>query len=495
MTALSMVLTNAGRAAMVNAITGGTNAVRIVSAGLSASVITAAPTLTALPGEFKRVASVAGKASDNRTVHLVIRDSSADAYTTRAIGLYLEDGTLFAVYAQPTAILGKAEVSTFLLVADLRFLAGEAALVQFGDTNFLNPPASETEMGVAYLSTLAEALAGLVADKTITPAVLKAVLDNYVTAARLGVPSGVATLGPDGKLLVSQRPPIDLIDVWPVANQAQMLALAATVGDFAVRADSGLIYVLQSMPATTLANWLEISTPAPVSSVNGKVGAAVLNAGDVGAVPIARQLGTSGLITGGGPLSADRALTVPAATRAQAEAGLLGNVALTPDSIAGILAMLGAKVPLYRVISGSGLVTGGGDLQGDVALNVPVASAAEIMAGLENGKAITPAALAGLAKSLTPNGYYSLPGGLIVQWIQYRSVMTYEAAPSFSWPTVFPNGPLAGSVSGWLPAPSLNRNMWPQLVAPDRFGCQIQLQRDSGNDVRLDGFDIIMLGY
>jgi hypothetical protein len=50
----------------------------------------------------------------------------------------------------------------------------------------------------------------------------------------------VATLGEDGKLALAQRPPIDLIDVWPVASEAQMLALAdATAGDFAVRSDNG----------------------------------------------------------------------------------------------------------------------------------------------------------------------------------------------------------------------------------------------------------------
>jgi hypothetical protein len=42
------------------------------------------------------------------------------------------------------------------------------------------------------------------------------------------------------------------------------------------------------------ANWLEISTPAPVSSVNGKVGAVALGAGDVGAVPAGRRVDTGG---------------------------------------------------------------------------------------------------------------------------------------------------------------------------------------------------------
>jgi hypothetical protein len=139
---------------------------------------------------------------------------------------------------------------------------------------------------VLELASLAEALAGLVADKAITPATMGQTLAGYVRMSELGAAGGVATLGEDGKLALAQRPPIDLIDVWPVASEAQMLALPeATAGDFAVRSDNGLVYVLQHPPASDLANWLEISTPAPVSSVNGKVGAVALGAGDVGAVP------------------------------------------------------------------------------------------------------------------------------------------------------------------------------------------------------------------
>jgi hypothetical protein len=115
---------------------------------------------------------------------------------------------------------------------------------------------------VLELASLAEALAGLVADKAITPATMGQTLAGYVRMSELGAAGGVATLGEDGKLALAQRPPIDLIDVWPVASEAQMLALAdATAGDFAVRSDNGLVYVLQHPPASELGNWLEISTP------------------------------------------------------------------------------------------------------------------------------------------------------------------------------------------------------------------------------------------
>jgi hypothetical protein len=58
-----------------------------------------------------------------------------------------------------------------------------------------------------------------------------------------------------------------------VTSQSAMLALAATVGDVAIRSDINTTYILQTAPATTLANWQQILTPAsPVQSVNGQTG-------------------------------------------------------------------------------------------------------------------------------------------------------------------------------------------------------------------------------
>jgi hypothetical protein len=208
MTALVCTVTNAGAAALLDAEGGGTAAVRIAAVGLSAASVTVAPTIIALGGEFKRLDTISGLPIDDQTIHLTARDLDGDAYTVRSIAVYLEDGTLFAVYSQPAAIFEKAEVSTFYLAVDLKLQPGQATLVEFGDANFALPPASETVKGVAYLATMAEALAGAVADKIITPAAMATVLANYVAADRLGVINGVATLGPDGKLLLAQRPVI-----------------------------------------------------------------------------------------------------------------------------------------------------------------------------------------------------------------------------------------------------------------------------------------------
>lgn len=55
-----------------------------------------------------------------------------------------------------------------------------------------------------------------------------------------------------------------------VANQAAMTALAAKVGDLALRTDDNLTYVLTSFPATTAGNW----TPVAVTSGTTIVGLA-----------------------------------------------------------------------------------------------------------------------------------------------------------------------------------------------------------------------------
>ncbi len=499
-TPLQLVITDAGRAALVDAEGGGSAAVVIAEAGLTASVFVAAPTLTALPGEFKRIDAIAGTAADPDTVHLIVRDSSDDEYVARGLGFYLADGTLFAVFSQADPFLGKYPASHFLTAFDLKFLDGEADLIAFGDTNFLNPPATESEKGVAYLATIAEALAGAVADKIITPATLAAVLASYVAADQLGIANGVATLGPDGKLLVSQRPPIDLIDVFPAASEAAMLALAATVGDFAVRTDNGLVYVLQATPATVLANWLEISTPAPVSSVNGKVGTVVLTAADVGAVPTTRTITGSGLLAGqGGTLDANRSFNLPIASPAEALLGALTTKALTPASLVDILTALAGKASGGATVSGEGLISGGGAVSGNPVLSVIAATVAELAARAAN-RAVSPITLANLPKSLTPNGYLTLPfpdeeGRLpILQWVAYRSMILVESAPYVPWPIVFPTGILFGGATAYLSAPSAARNLWPQLAAPDRFGTFVQLQRVTDLDQRVDGFDLFMLG-
>ena len=77
--AVTLTLTNTGLAALLNASHTGTAAITIAEVGVSASVVAADPTLTALPGEIKRVNTVGGSVVSPDTIHVAMQDNTADA--------------------------------------------------------------------------------------------------------------------------------------------------------------------------------------------------------------------------------------------------------------------------------------------------------------------------------------------------------------------------------------------------------------------------------
>ena len=159
--ALTLIVTNAGRAALVNAANTGTAPVTIAQVGLTATAVTPLATAVALPGEFKRLATLSGDVVDDDTIHVIVRDESADVFTVRSLALYLADGTLFGIYGQATVLIEKSAQAMMLLGIDVRFEDIDATSITFGDANFLNPPATTEQIGVVELATLAETLAGI----------------------------------------------------------------------------------------------------------------------------------------------------------------------------------------------------------------------------------------------------------------------------------------------------------------------------------------------
>lgn len=438
---LPITITQEGLQALVDAEAGTTSLVRFAELGLTATPFVMAPTLEALPGEFKRISTIAGESVSDSVIHMVATDSDLETYTVTGIGIFLDNGDLFGVYSQgPTdgPLFEKSEIATFLFAVDITFSDGQAALIDFGDTNFLNPPATESRKGVAYLATAAEVAAGLDTEKIVTPATLAGA---FVPLAQRGVANGVATLGPTGKVPPSQLPAVDSIETFTVASEAEMLALsAAGPGDFARRTDENKTYVLTTAPYSTLANWQEFLSPgAPVRSVNGEIGDVVLDAADVGAVPSARSIGVSGgLLTGGGNLSADRTIDLAIATAAEALAGVLNDRALTPASLTSILASLAGKVGTARNINTAGLATGGGSLAADRTITVPKATGADVEAGTDDTKALTTAALWGTLRSIGPTGYIRIPGTpLVLQWGSGTHNVSH-AAKVYNFPIAFP---------------------------------------------------------
>ena len=77
-----------------------------------------------------------------------------------------------------------------------------------------------------------------------------------------GVAGGIASLDVGGKVPISQIPASAITETFVVASEAAMLALTAQRGDVAVRTDNHTSYILQADPASTLANWVELLSPA-----------------------------------------------------------------------------------------------------------------------------------------------------------------------------------------------------------------------------------------
>lgn len=178
--ALTLIVTNAGRAAIVNAANTGTAPVTIAQVGLSATALTPLATDVALPGEFKRLATLSGDVVDDDTIHVIVRDESTEVFTVRSIALYLNDGTLFGIYGQAAVLIEKSAQAMMLLGIDVRFEDIDATDITFGDANFLNPPATIETQGVVELSTEDEATTGVDTQRAVTPKGLKTAVTSWL---------------------------------------------------------------------------------------------------------------------------------------------------------------------------------------------------------------------------------------------------------------------------------------------------------------------------
>ncbi|SFD28439.1 hypothetical protein [Collimonas sp. OK412] len=182
MPGLQIITTKAGRAALVNAEHNGTAPLKIAEIGITAAVFNANEDMIALPGEFKRLSTIAGEVVAPDTMHVTIRDDGSDTYTVRGIGYWLSNGVLLGLYSQPDPILQKSTQSMMLLAADTVFTTITATSLTFGDANFTNPPATFDRQGVVELATLDETAAGKDATRAVTPAGLTPAMAKAIAA-------------------------------------------------------------------------------------------------------------------------------------------------------------------------------------------------------------------------------------------------------------------------------------------------------------------------
>ncbi len=110
-------------------------------------------------------------------------------------------------------------------------------------------------------------------------------ISGFGTAAvkNVGTVAGnIPILGSDGKLSDSVIPAIAISEPHTVASEKEMLALAAQVGDIAIRTDGTGTWILKQAPASTLDNWVQLKSPTDTAtSVNGKTGNIVLSTADI----------------------------------------------------------------------------------------------------------------------------------------------------------------------------------------------------------------------
>ena len=199
-------------------------------------------------------------------------------------------------------------------------------------------------------------------------------------------------------------------------------------------------------------------------------------------VPSTRSITGGGALTGGGTLDSDRVITANLASRADANAGIYGDRVLTPFSISDILANIASKVPASRFVGGTGLVTGGGDLSADRTVNVTAADGAAVSARTATNSAITPKALADATpNSLAADGWVMLPGGIIVQWCAGVPASSGEGVQTVNFPRSFPANAFRCLVSTKIASADNNEDVFYQTVGDPTLTSQVvQRQKPTG---------------
>lgn len=180
MATLVLKLTDAGLAAVQAA--SGSDPTVIDGLGLTATPFDYAPTLTALPGEFKRVEVASGIASAANVTHLTAYDTSADVWTATGFGLFLDDGTLFAVHTGAEPVMSKVSLAFALLAFDIAFEADFASNIAYGNAVFAYPAATEIIPGIAEIATQVEVDAGDDDRRFVTPRKLRDRLASILQA-------------------------------------------------------------------------------------------------------------------------------------------------------------------------------------------------------------------------------------------------------------------------------------------------------------------------
>ena len=165
----------------------------------------------------------------------------------------------------------------------------DATNITSGTLNTVRLPANISGITTYNDLTLtSDAVGFMIAGGTISKTMT--VSNNIIVAGIDG--STVATLdNSTGKLALTQLPEIAIVSfLGTVESQSAMTTIGtpptglptAVMGDWTIRSDTGMTWILTGSDQTIFANWLELSyPPVSVTSVAGRTGAVVLSSTDV----------------------------------------------------------------------------------------------------------------------------------------------------------------------------------------------------------------------
>ena len=345
---MQILITNAGMEAIVNSDATGTNAVTIAKIGVGQGKYTPLPTATALVDEIKQLDVIEGGAPGDNAIHVACRDDGEDSYPVYEFGLFLEDGTLFAVYSQQEPIIQKTSTSQMLLSVDVKLSGVEASSITFGAVSYTFAAATSENAGIVELATEGETLAGTDTQRAVTPATLAALLATLERAGLIKLASGSeATAGTDTSKAVTPSAMKSALDARAASDE---IAKAGTSTEHfitpssmrSVTASTGGVGVVELATAAETIDGTDSTRAATPAGVKAAIDEAVVSATaeQEGVVQLATEEQTSAGVStalAATPAGVKTALDERAASSEEIRVGTETAHFVTPASLKAIL--------------------------------------------------------------------------------------------------------------------------------------------------------------
>ena len=203
---------------------------------------------------------------------------------TRSISEAIQDITYTHPLTHPVSIIdGSSNPSKFVKTDALGNTGfdGVAWADIEGKPGTYTPSAHEHSMAEVTAGNLSATRIDITADRQFITADQLTILANAESLSNKGQPLGYAPLDSQGKINPQYLGSLSIIDVFTPADLPSMLALTAQPGDIAFRLDNNNTYMLIALPASTEANWKQLSNSVGVLSVNGLSGVVSISTDDV----------------------------------------------------------------------------------------------------------------------------------------------------------------------------------------------------------------------